>query len=105
MIDAIQRIDSHTGRARVVGHLPRPLGHAAVVALGGSMLLAGGRTRPNAVTAAMWWFDSATLTFRRAGRLPYPLADAGVFRTGRTAYLIGGETPHLSDGVIRITAH
>jgi hypothetical protein len=105
MVDAIQRINSHTGRARVVGHLPRPLGHAAVVALGGSILLAGGRTGPNAVTATMWWFDSATLTFRRAGRLPYPLADAGVFRTGRTAYLIGGETPHLSDGVISITAH
>jgi len=105
MIDAIQRIDLHTGRARVVGHLPRPLGHAAVVALGGSILLAGGRTGPNAVTAAMWWFDSTTLTFRRAGRLPYPLADAGVFRTGRTAYLIGGETPHLSDGVISVTAH
>ncbi|MEP6526802.1 MAG: kelch repeat-containing protein [Nocardioidaceae bacterium] len=105
MIDAVQRIDARTGRARVVGHLPRPLGHAAVVALGGSILLAGGRTGPDAMTAAMWWFDPATVTCRRAGRLPYPLADAGVFRTGRTAYLIGGETPHLSDGVISITAH
>ena len=60
-------------------------------------------TGPNTLTAAMWWFDPATVSCRRAGRMPYPLADAGVFRTGRTAYLIGGETPNLSDGVIRIT--
>jgi Galactose oxidase, central domain len=105
MVDAVQRIDPNTGRARVVGHLPRPLGHAAVVTLAGSILLAGGRTGPDAVTTAMWWFDPTTVTFRRAGRLPYPLADAGVLRTWRTAYLIGGETPNLSDGVIRITAH
>ena len=104
MIDAIQRIDPRTGRARVVGHLPRPLGHAAAAVLGGRILLAGGRTGPNTLTAAMWWFDPATVSCRRAGRMPYPLADAGVFRTGRAAYLIGGETPNLSDGVIRITA-
>ena len=40
--DAIQAIDSTTGRASVVGHLPKPLAHASAIALGGRIYLLGG---------------------------------------------------------------
>jgi len=103
-VDLLQRVDLRTGRARIAGHLPRPLGHASAVALGGRILLIGGRTGAASLTAAMWWFDPASTTrLRRAGSLPTPLADSALAVVGRSAYLMGGETPALSDHVLRLT--
>ena len=42
--DAIQRVSLSPGAATVVGHLPRPTGHAAALVLGGAVWLAGGST-------------------------------------------------------------
>jgi N-acetylneuraminic acid mutarotase len=102
MVDAVQRIDLRTGRARVVTHLPRPVGHASAAVLGGRVLLAGGRTTQDATTARMWWFDPVHRRFTRAGRLPSRLADSAVVASGGSAYLVGGETPALSDRVLRL---
>jgi N-acetylneuraminic acid mutarotase len=102
MLDAVQRIDPRSGSAKVVARLPRPLGDAVAVTRAGRILLAGGRTGPDTVTAKMWWFDPSTLRFRPAGRLPMPLADAGLLLLRTGAYLLGGETPVLTDHVIRI---
>jgi N-acetylneuraminic acid mutarotase len=98
----VQRTDLASGRARVVAHLPRALGHAAAVVLDGRVLLAGGRTGPDTVTDRMWWF-SPSAGFTRAGRLPTGLADATpVAADTGTAYLVGGETPALTDRVVRL---
>lgn len=45
--DAIQAIDTGSGRARVIGHLHRPLSHASAVALRGRIYVLGGRSREN----------------------------------------------------------
>ena len=103
-VSAIQRIDLRTGRVTVVGHLPRPLGHASAVRFGSRVLLVGGRTSGTRLTAAMWWFDPASPhPMHRAGSLPHPLADAAVVATSGKAYLVGGETPTLSNRVLSLT--
>jgi N-acetylneuraminic acid mutarotase len=103
MVDTIQRVDLDTGHVRVAGHLARPLGHATALAVGGRVLIVGGRTAPTALTSRMWWFDPRSGRLHAAGRLPTPLADTAVVRQGSAAYLVGGETPDLSDRVRRIT--
>lgn len=100
--DAVQRIDVTTGRARVVAHLPSPVGHASAIALGNRILLVGGRSSTTSITRQMWWFDPATRRFTSAGRLPVPLADSAVAVNGGAAYLVGGESPALSDRVLLV---
>lgn len=102
-LDTIQRIDLDTGSVAAAGRMPRPLGHAAVTVAGGRLLVMGGRTGPDAVTDAMWWFDPAHGRWHRAGRLPYPVADAGVVTRRHAAYLLGGESPDFTDRVTRVS--
>lgn len=102
LVDAVQRVDISSGRARRVGRLPRPLGHAAAAVVDGVVIVAGGRTAADSVTAQMWSFNPSTRTFERAGQLPHPLADAGVVTTSTGTFLIGGETPDLSDRIVRL---
>lgn len=99
----VVRIDARNGRARIVGTMPVPLGHEVVVRVGPRLLVMGGRTAPDKVTGAMWWFDPRTLRWRRAGRLPYPVADAPVVVHGHQAYLFGGETPSFTARVTRVS--
>ena len=102
MVDVVQRVDPATGTARVVAHLPRPLGHAAALLLGDRVLVAGGRTSADRLTSRLWWFDPGSGRFTRAGRLPLPLADSAAYADGSTGYLVGGETPAFSDRVLRL---
>lgn len=102
-VDTVQRIDAATGQARVVGHLPHPLGHEAAVVLGSRILLAGGRTTATTLTGRMWWFDPANGRVRRAGRLPHHLADSAVVQGHDRAWLVGGETPTYSTRVLRLS--
>ncbi len=101
-LDTVQRVDVRTGRTRVVAHLPRPLGHAQAAALGGRILLMGGRIDPNTQTDQMWWFNPRTEHFTRAGRLPVPLSDAATVLSGGSAWLLGGESPSMTDRVVRV---
>lgn len=101
----VQALDLRTGRARVVAHLPVPLGHAMAATFGNRVLLVGGRVTPDRQTNAMWWFDPGTGRFRRAGRLPHPLSDAGVATQGARMWLLGGEDPTVTDGVLTISVH
>jgi hypothetical protein len=102
LVTAIQRIDTRSWRTRVVGHLERPLTHAAAVVLDGDILLAGGRLRVGSVTSQVWRFDPESSMLNRAGRLPYPVADAAVATAHGAAYVLGGETPAMSKRVIRL---
>ena len=103
MQTAIQRIDPTTGRARVVGRLHHPLGHAVAVPFGTRILLAGGRTDSSIITGRMWWFDTATGAVTKAGHLPHPLSDSAVAQCGDTSYILGGESSGVTDQVLRVT--
>ena len=102
-LDTVQAVDLQTGRTRLVGRLPVPVGHAMAVSFGSRILVMGGRTSPDVQTDAMWWFDPRSATFHRAGRLPQPLSDAAVTTSGRRAWLLGGEDPTVTDGVLTIS--
>lgn len=103
MRTAIQRVDPATGEARIAGRLPVPLGHAVAMPFGDRILIAGGRTGLDTLTARMWWFDPRTGRVTEAGRLPHPLADSALAHRGHTYYLLGGETPAVTSEVLRIT--
>jgi hypothetical protein len=101
-LDTVQAVDLGTGRTRVVARLPAPLGHAMAAAVGGRILLMGGRVTPDRQTGAMWWFDPARARFTRAGALPHPLSDAAVAAYGHRVWLLGGEDPAVTDQVVRL---
>ena len=102
-LDIIQRIDTTTGRTSVVGHLPRPLGHAMAIVVDDRVLLMGGRTSPTRQTSTMWWFSPKTGTWAHAGKLPAATSDAAVLIRGDRAWLLGGENPLVSDRVIQLS--
>ena len=89
-VDLIQRLDTETGAATVVGHLPHRLAHAMAFVLGGQLYLAGGRTAGGPLTDVLAISPGGAAT--AAGTLPGPRADAGVAVLGDTAWLLGGET-------------
>jgi N-acetylneuraminic acid mutarotase len=73
-----------------------------VVAVGGRLLLVGGRTTPDQVSDRLWWWRPPARSWTPAGRLPYPVADAAVLADGSYLYLMGGETPAFTDRVTRV---
>jgi hypothetical protein len=87
--DAIQAIDTRSGRARVIGHLDRPLSHASAVALGGRAYVLGGRSQ-EVPTDEILAFDPSTERLRPAGHLPFPVTNAAAAGVGDIGYLIGG---------------
>lgn len=100
---AIQRVDPATGRARLVGHLPTPTGHAVAMTMGDRILVAGGRTGANSATDRMWWFDPTTDRLTPAGRLPAAITDSAVVQHGNRSFLLGGESPGVTTRAVEIT--
>ena len=90
-VRAIQRIDTTTGRAQVVGQLPDPLSQATALVLDGQVLIAGGRTGSTATNSSVYLFDPDHVTIHPVARLPVPVADAGGVVVDHTGYLLGGE--------------
>jgi Kelch motif len=90
--DAIQAIDSTTGRATIVGHLPKPLAHASAIALGGRIYVLGGAIA-SGPTALILGFDPSSGRASVAGRLPAPITNAAAATLGDTGYLVGGIGP------------
>ncbi|MFN2613400.1 MAG: Kelch repeat-containing protein [Actinomycetota bacterium] len=90
--DAVQRVDTSTGAASIVAHLPQRLSHAAALTRGDSIFVFGGRVR-GACSARVLLFDPAAHSVARAGTLPEPLSDAAAVQYGDQMLLIGGETP------------
>jgi hypothetical protein len=87
---SIQMIDTRTGHASIVGHLPAPRTQAAAFTLDGSVYLAGGLVGGKPSFDVLR-FDPSTDGLARAGSLPAPVANAAVASFGDTAYLAGGE--------------
>ncbi|MFZ0325607.1 MAG: hypothetical protein WAN48_15925, partial [Actinomycetes bacterium] len=102
-VDLVQRVDLATGRARVAGHLPRPLSHASAVDLSGQVFVAGGRTTGTGLMATVLAFDPTKVSFRVAGQLPMGISDMGAAVEGDTAYLVGGEAPGTTRSVVTLS--
>lgn len=87
--DAIQEIDPGKGTARVVGHLPRAISHAAAVVLDGEVYVLGGEASGSATNGA-WRFDPAGGKVSKAPSLPLAVAGGAAVSNGKAAYLLGG---------------
>ncbi len=100
-VDTVQRIDTGTSAARVVGHLPRPLSAAAAGTLDGTIYVAGGRTL-RGPTSAVYAFEAHGSHFLRAGSLRVPVANAGTAVTGGRLWIVGGETRGGKTGDVQV---
>jgi outer membrane protein assembly factor BamB len=89
---AVYRFDPSTGVVAQVATLPRPVAHAPLAALGGSLYLIGGGT--SAIERI-----GADGSVSLAGRLPGPLANAAAVTVGGAIYVFGGDG---SSSVLRI---
>lgn len=90
----IQRVDTDSGRVRIVGRLPTPLSGAAAMNVAGQILIAGGRTETGQPSDAVYAFDPAAGSVRPVAHLPVAVANAAAAVVGHTGYLLGGETSH-----------
>jgi len=103
LTSAIQQVDLRTGRARVVGQLPRPVAAETAFTLGGQIFLAGGEiprsggpagsaSRAALVTTSnlVFSYQPASGAVTVAGQLPVPIAHAAVALVGGTAFVVGG---------------
>jgi len=77
--------------AHVVATLPRPLRYAAVAAVDGRVLIAGG-TSGVVAERAILSFDPATDTVRQIGELPYPVTHAAGASLNGSFYVLGGRS-------------
>jgi hypothetical protein len=84
------------GAARAVATLPRPLRYAAVAAVGGRVLIAGGTSGETAQRAILS-FDPVTRAVRQIGLLPRPLTHAAGASLNGWMYVIGGRGEGLSE--------
>lgn len=87
----IQRINTVTGRAQIVGRLPSPRTEASAMVLAGRVLIAGGRDAAGQALTTVDELDRAGSAVHAVARLRVAVADTAVVVAGNTAYLIGGE--------------
>ena len=101
-VDLIQRIDSRSGAASVVGHMPQPLAHAMAFVLDDRLYVAGGRTSTGPIDTM--WAIAADGTATEVGTLPGRRSDAGVAVVGSTAWLLGGEVTGPTSALASVVA-
>ena len=90
--------------ARVVGHLPVALRYAAVAAVAGRIVIAGGSTPAGTASDAVLSFDPATRRVTRIGRLPSPTTHAAAAALGNRVYVIGGRSATIDTPTAAIEA-
>jgi hypothetical protein len=102
--NAIQRIDTRTGAARVAGRLPGRVSHASAIVLGRMAYVLGGRSHGVALRRIVA-FDPPSGNARLAGRLPLAVTNAAAIDSGTAGYLIGGidATEQTLDTVITVS--
>ena len=91
-------------QARVVGHLPVALRYAAVAAVAGRIVIAGGSTPAGTASGAVLSFDPATGRVTRVGRLPNPTTHAAAAALGSRVYVIGGRSATVDTPTAAIEA-
>jgi Kelch motif len=76
---------------RAIGHLPDGLRYAAVAAVGGKVIIAGGSAGPSeSLSDAIYSFDPASGALRRIGHLPVPLTHASAASIDGQVLVVGG---------------
>lgn len=100
-VDTVQRIDTGTSGATVVGHLPRPVSAAAAGTVDGTIYVAGGRTL-RGPTSGVYAFKPHAASLLRAGSLRVPVANAGAAVTGGRLWIVGGETRGGKTGDVQV---
>ena len=91
--------------ARVVARLPVPVRYAAVAAVAGKVVIAGGSLPDGSASRAVYAFDPAERAIRRLGSLPTPTTHAAAAALGGRVLVIGGRSaePNTpSAGVVAI---
>ena len=89
---------------RVVGHLPVALRYAAVAAVAGRIVIAGGSTPAGTASDAVLSFDPATGRVTTIGRLPNPTTHAAAAALGSRVYVIGGRSATVDTPTASIEA-
>jgi YVTN family beta-propeller protein len=90
--------------SRVVAHLPFPVRYAAVTAVGGRVVIAGGSLPGGRASSAVLEFVPASGRVVRVGRLPAPTTHAAAAAIGSTVYVLGGRGTALGTPSSRIVA-
>jgi YVTN family beta-propeller protein len=90
--------------ARVVARLPSPVRYAAVTAVGGQVVIAGGSLPNGTASEAVLKFSPATGKVTRIGRLPAPTTHAAAAGLGDVAYVIGGRGATVDTPTARVVA-
>jgi N-acetylneuraminic acid mutarotase len=88
---------------RVAGMLPRPLRYAAVAAVGGRLLIAGGTSGETAQRAILS-FDPSSGRVRQIGELPRALTHAAGAALNGYMYVLGGRGEGLAEQTSAILA-
>ncbi len=80
------------GQLHAVGLLPKPLRYAAVAAVGGALVIAGG-TSGESASRDIYRFDPSTAKLTKIGLLPQPLTHAAAAAVNGAAFVFGGRGP------------
>jgi YVTN family beta-propeller protein len=92
------------GRAKVVAHLPHTLRYAAVTAVSGRVIVAGGSLEAGSASDAVYAYTPATHRVALVGRLPVPTTHAAAAAFAGIAYVIGGRGAAVGTPTAEIAA-
>jgi YVTN family beta-propeller protein len=90
--------------AHVVARLPFTLRYAAVTAVAGRLLIAGGSLENGTAGTAVLEYTPALARVRSIGQLPAPTTHAAAAAIGRVVYVIGGRGATVGSATGRIVA-
>ena len=90
--------------ARVVARLPFAVRYAAVAALRGRLVIAGGSLENGTASAAVLAFDPRTRSVRRIATLPAPTTHAAAAALGDAVYVVGGRGAAVGTPTARIVS-
>ena len=91
-------------RPQVVARLPFALRYAAVCAVDGRLVIAGGSLENGGAGAEVFSYRPGSSRVRRIGNLPAPTTHAAAASLGGVAYVIGGRGPALGSASRRVVA-
>jgi DNA-binding beta-propeller fold protein YncE len=92
-----------SGTGTVAGHLPAPVRYAAVTAIGGKLIIAGGSVNSSA-SPDVYSFDPATATVTKVAQLPDGITHAGAAALGNYVFVVGGRGSLLGTQTNRVLA-
>src|SRR5204862_33029 len=92
------------GVAHVVAHLPATLRYAAVTAVGGRLVVAGGSLENGTASDAVLEYVPGAKRVVRIGRLPAPTTHAAAATLDGVAYVIGGRGAALDSPTTRVVS-